>query len=62
MRSAIVLLVVMAHHTLYYLDPQKTPASQKGEPMRKNMTRVIEEVLSADEKIVYIGEDVEHGG
>jgi 2-oxoisovalerate dehydrogenase E1 component len=30
--------------------------------MRKHMTRVIAEVMEKDPKVVYIGEDVEHGG
>ncbi len=30
--------------------------------MRKHMTRVLDEVLGADQAVVYIGEDVEHGG
>lgn len=34
----------------------------KKEVMRKHMTRVIEEVMGHDEKVVYLGEDVEHGG
>ncbi|KAL7547356.1 hypothetical protein ACHAWF_010672 [Thalassiosira exigua] len=34
----------------------------KKEVMRKHMTRVISEVMEKDEKVVYIGEDVEHGG
>mmetsp|Transcript_31006 Transcript_31006/g.47500 ORF Transcript_31006/g.47500 Transcript_31006/m.47500 type:complete len:849 (+) Transcript_31006:121-2667(+) len=39
------------------LDP-----TGKGEVMRKHMTRVIEETLRDDPSVVYIGEDVEHGG
>ena len=35
--------------------------SKKRDVMRKHMTRVIEEVM-ANPKVVYIGEDVEHGG
>ena len=30
--------------------------------MRKHMTRVIDEVMEANSRVVYIGEDVEHGG
>lgn len=30
--------------------------------MRKSMTRVFDEAMSADPNVVYIGEDVEHGG
>lgn len=35
---------------------------EKKEVMRKQMTRVIGEVMSNDPKVVYIGEDCEHGG
>jgi len=34
----------------------------KKDVMRKHMTRVISEVMDSDPKVVYIGEDVEHGG
>jgi pyruvate/2-oxoglutarate/acetoin dehydrogenase E1 component len=30
--------------------------------MRKHMTRVIAEVIAGDKSVVYIGEDVDHGG
>jgi 2-oxoisovalerate dehydrogenase E1 component len=36
--------------------------SKKRDVMRKHMTRVIEEVMETNPKVVYIGEDVEHGG
>jgi TPP-dependent pyruvate/acetoin dehydrogenase alpha subunit len=35
---------------------------EKPQVMRKHMTRVIEEVMEKDNSIVYLGEDVEHGG
>jgi len=35
---------------------------EKPQVMRKNMTRVLDEALSADESVVYLGEDVRHGG
>ena len=35
---------------------------KKRDVMRKHMTRVIEEVMEANSRVVYIGEDVEHGG
>jgi 2-oxoisovalerate dehydrogenase E1 component len=38
------------------------PSSEKLQVMRKHMTRVIAEVMEADKSVVYIGEDVEHGG
>lgn len=34
----------------------------KREIMRKHMTRVVDEVLASDKRVVYVGEDVEHGG
>lgn len=30
--------------------------------MRKQMTRVFDEILGEDQNAVYIGEDVQHGG
>eukprot|EP00581_Thalassiosira_minuscula_P020012 CAMPEP_0183715418 /NCGR_PEP_ID=MMETSP0737-20130205/9644_1 /TAXON_ID=385413 /ORGANISM="Thalassiosira miniscula, Strain CCMP1093" /LENGTH=827 /DNA_ID=CAMNT_0025944513 /DNA_START=30 /DNA_END=2513 /DNA_ORIENTATION=- len=45
------------------LQPKKSKGKrEKREVMRKHMTRVIEEVMENDPKVVYIGEDVEHGG
>jgi hypothetical protein len=38
------------------------PKKGKLEVMRKHVTRVFEEIMEKDEKVVYIGEDVEHGG
>ena len=40
-------------------DKSKRP---KRDVMRKHMTRVISETMTNKEKVVYIGEDVEHGG
>lgn len=42
----------------------KSPPAKKSKPevMRKHMTRVLEESLTNDESVVYLGEDVEHGG
>ena len=42
--------------------PQKKKTVEKPQVMRKHMTRVIEESLKNDRRVVYIGEDVEHGG
>merc|ERR1719512_480122 len=39
-----------------------TPGGKKKDVMRKHMTRVISETLTAHPSTVYIGEDVEHGG
>ena len=41
-----------------------TDATQKVEKpqiMRKLMTRVVAEMLEQDKRVVYVGEDVEHG-
>jgi TPP-dependent pyruvate/acetoin dehydrogenase alpha subunit/pyruvate/2-oxoglutarate/acetoin dehydrogenase E1 component len=41
----------------------KQPATiEKPQVMRKQMTRAIEEALDADPMVVYLGEDVRHGG
>jgi len=42
--------------------PFAPPPSGKREVMRKQMTRCISEAMSSDPRVVYIGEDVEHGG
>lgn len=34
---------------------------EKKQIMRKHMTRVIDEALANDRRVVYVGEDVEHG-
>lgn len=42
----------------------KAAAKDSGRPevMRKQMTRVFDEILDADRRVVYLGEDVRHGG
>jgi len=35
---------------------------EKPQVMRKNMTRVLQELLAENENLVYMGEDVTHGG
>jgi pyruvate/2-oxoglutarate/acetoin dehydrogenase E1 component len=40
----------------------KTQEVEKPQIMRKHMTRVIEEAMEADPSVVYLGEDVRHGG
>jgi pyruvate/2-oxoglutarate/acetoin dehydrogenase E1 component/TPP-dependent pyruvate/acetoin dehydrogenase alpha subunit len=44
------------------IDGQARTTREKPQVMRKHMTRVIEEVMEKDKSIVYMGEDVEHGG
>ena len=49
----------------YNKDIKHSPVSEskgKKEVMRKHMTRVIDECLGRDDNLVYMGEDVEHGG
>ena len=41
---------------------QKEDKSQRPQVMRKHMTAVLDEALADDPRVVYIGEDVEHGG
>jgi len=43
-------------------NPKSSTATPKLEVMRKHMTRVLEESLTNDPSVVYLGEDVEHGG
>ena len=38
-----------------------TQKVEKPQIMRKLMTRVVAEVLEQDKRVVYVGEDVEHG-
>lgn len=42
--------------------PQGSPTSEKPVVMRKNMTRCLEEEMTSRPELVYIGEDVRHGG
>jgi 2-oxoisovalerate dehydrogenase E1 component len=49
----------------YVYSSHTAPATQKSEKkdvLRKHITRVIAEVMSNDDTIVYLGEDVRHGG
>ena len=43
-------------------EDSTTTKVEKPQVMRKHMTRVIDEALEKDRRVVYIGEDVEHGG
>ena len=48
-----------------YLQEQQsksTKTRKNVDVMRKHMTRIITETMDQDEKVVYIGEDVRHGG
>ena len=45
------------------LQPKEVDGKRvKREVMRKHMTRVVSEIMEKDNDVVYIGEDVEHGG
>ena len=62
-----MLLRNSAHEVspIHYAHPEKAPVMQKREKkdvMRKHITRVISEVMSNNDDIVYLGEDVRHGG
>lgn len=46
----------------YELSVPSPSTKEKPEVMRKQMTRVLEESLANDSSVVYLGEDVEHGG
>ena len=41
---------------------QSTKTKKNVDVMRKHMTRIITETMEQDENVVYIGEDVRHGG
>ena len=43
-------------------EEEKPGGQGKKEVMRKHMTRVLDECLGRDENVIYLGEDVEHGG
>ena len=43
-------------------DTSSSPTTEKKDVMRKLMTRVYAESMAADDTVVYIGEDVRHGG
>lgn len=43
-------------------DVTQSRVGSRGEVMRKNMTRVFDELMTEDKRIVYLGEDVQHGG
>ena len=61
------LIKVKAQHNdqfsnIHSIDLYKDIATKGGEVMRKHMTSVIDEILHKYKNLVYIGEDVEHGG
>jgi pyruvate/2-oxoglutarate/acetoin dehydrogenase E1 component len=54
----------MISSNVYILASSTTPSASTGprEVMRKHMTRVYDELMSKYKDIIYIGEDVRHGG
>lgn len=44
------------------VEDENIPKKGKKEVMRKHMTRVLDECLAKDDKVLYLGEDVKHGG
>jgi hypothetical protein len=69
----MVRFAIIAHPSLSIIDTlqlvEKPTAdgsapseSERPEVMRKQMTRVFDEILGESKKVVYIGEDVQHGG
>jgi 2-oxoisovalerate dehydrogenase E1 component len=43
-------------------SPEKKETDEAPKVMRKHMTRALEEAMDQDESVVYLGEDVRHGG
>jgi len=43
-------------------ESSSPPKKEKPQVMRKQMTRVLDELLEQDASVVYLGEDVRHGG
>lgn len=41
---------------------EKGNGEERPDVMRKHMTRVFDEILGSDNGVVYVGEDVQHGG
>lgn len=44
------------------MTQKKTDRELSPRVMRKHMTRALEEAMASDESVVYLGEDVRHGG
>lgn len=62
------LPAIKSSTAVYYQPKSKKDTADKSikqpirEVMRKHMTRVFDEALSTDSTVVYLGEDVQHGG
>ncbi len=50
------------YFSFFVAPPTRTDGEQRPEVMRKHMTRVFDELLTKMRGLVYIGEDVQHGG
>ncbi len=66
-RFAIIFHVSFSIDSLFLLEKPTADGgspsdSERPEVMRKQMTRVFDEILGESKKVVYIGEDVQHGG
>mmetsp|Transcript_15059 Transcript_15059/g.35449 ORF Transcript_15059/g.35449 Transcript_15059/m.35449 type:complete len:847 (+) Transcript_15059:220-2760(+) len=59
--SSLTPFAALAPHSGAENDDDKKKQG-KGAVMRKHMTRCIAETLEAEPRLVYLGEDVEHGG
>lgn len=49
-------------HTSSSTSDETSPPSGKPEVMRKHMTRYLHDVMNTTDDVVYLGEDVRHGG
>ena len=64
-RVSVPLAPIPASTTISSLDREKLKANageRSPKVMRKHMTRALEEAMAKDESVVYLGEDVRHGG
>lgn len=48
--------------TIPVINLAKSFTGSRGDVMRKNMTKVLDELMAENRRIVYLGEDVQHGG
>jgi pyruvate/2-oxoglutarate/acetoin dehydrogenase E1 component len=57
-----VPLAVIDSPSILEVSASSSKSDEKPQVMRKNMTRYYEEVLANNPSVVYLGEDVRHGG
>jgi 2-oxoisovalerate dehydrogenase E1 component len=53
---------VNTNHPLIFSSDQDRKEGEKVDVMRKHMNRVIAEAMEDDNRVIYLGEDVAHGG